>query len=81
MRLDTTVASVAAAFFKKEAILIATHGQKTLHWQLSNVILSVMYNCNFEAINQVLNKSMEKIEIEYGPFICTITFYLMLCIR
>ena len=31
MRLDTTVASVAAAFFKKEAILIATHGQKALH--------------------------------------------------
>ena len=51
MQSDTTVASITAAFSKKAAIIIATHGQKTLHWQLSKVILSGMYNCNFEAIN------------------------------
>ena len=51
MQSDTTVVSIAAIFFKKAAIIIATHGQKTLHWQLSKVILSGMYNCNFEAIN------------------------------
>ena len=43
----TTVVSIAADFLKKVAIIIATHGQKTLHWQLSKVILSGMYNCNF----------------------------------
>ena len=51
MQSDITVASITAVFSKKAAIIIATHGQKTLHWQLSNVILSGMYNCNFEAIN------------------------------
>ena len=51
MQSDTKVASIVAAFFKKAAIAIATHGQKTLHWQLSEDILSGMYNCNFEAIN------------------------------
>ena len=51
MQSDTTAASIAAVFFKKVAIIIAIHGQKTLHWQLSKVILSGMYNCNFEAIN------------------------------
>ena len=60
MPSDTTVVSIAAVFFKKAAIIIATHGQKTLHWQLSKVILSGMYNCNFEAINEVLNKRMKK---------------------
>ena len=40
-----------------------------------------MYNYNFEAINQVLNKRMKKLEIEYGPFICIIILYLILCIR
>ena len=34
-------------FFKKAAIIIATHGQKSLHWHLSRY----MYNCNFEAVN------------------------------
>ena len=51
MLSDTAVVSIAAVFFKKTAIVIAIHGQKTLHWQLSKVILSGMYNCNFEAIN------------------------------
>ena len=36
---DTTVASIAAVFFKKAAIIIATHGQKTLDWQVSKVTL------------------------------------------
>ena len=49
MQSDTTVISIAAVFFKKAAIIIAIRGQKTLHWQLSNVILSGMHNCNFEA--------------------------------
>ena len=39
------------SFLIDVAIIIATYGQKTLHWQLRNVILSRMYNCNFEAIN------------------------------
>ena len=51
MQLDTTVVSIAAVFFKKSAIAIAIHGQKTLPWQLSKVILSGMYNCNSHAIN------------------------------
>ena len=51
MQSDTTVNSIAAVFSKKSAIIIASYGQKTLHWQLSKVILSGMYNCNFEAIN------------------------------
>ena len=33
------------------AIIIATHGQNILQWQLSKVILSSMYKSNFEAIN------------------------------
>ena len=33
------------------AIIIAARGQKTLHWQLSKVILSGMYNSDFEAVN------------------------------
>ena len=33
------------------AIILAPYGQKTLYWQLSKVILSGMFNCNFEAIN------------------------------
>ena len=51
MQSDSTVVSIAAVFFKKAAIIIATYGQKTLHWQLSKVILSGMYNSNFDAIN------------------------------
>ena len=51
MLSDTTVVSVAGVFLIAAAIIIATHGQKTLHWQLSKVILAGMYNCNFEAIN------------------------------
>ena len=50
MQSDTTVVSIASVFFKKPAIIIATNGQKT-GWQLSKVILSGMYNCNFGAIN------------------------------
>ena len=50
-------------------------------WQLSKFVLSGMYNRNFEAINSVLNNSMKKIEMEYGLFICTIIFYLILCLR
>ena len=30
MQSDTTVGSIAAVFFKTAAIIIATHGQKTL---------------------------------------------------
>ena len=63
MQSDTTVVSIAAVFFKKAAIIIATHGQKTLLWQLSKVILSGMYNWNFKTISQVLNKRMKKLEM------------------
>ena len=51
MQSDTTVVSIAAVFFKKAAIVIAIHGQKTLHWQFSKVIISGMYSSNFEAMN------------------------------
>ena len=51
MQSDTTVVSKALVFFWNAAIIIAIHGQKTLHGQLSKVMLSGMYNCNFEAIN------------------------------
>ena len=51
MQSNTTFVSIAAIIFKNAAIIIATHGQKILHWQLSKVILPGMYNCNFEAIN------------------------------
>ena len=51
MEMDTAVVSVAAVFFNKTASITAIHGQTTLHWQLSKVIISGMYNCNFEAIN------------------------------
>ena len=51
MQSGIKVVSIAAIFFKKAAIIIATHGQKALHWQLSKVILSAMYNYSFEAIN------------------------------
>ena len=42
MQSDTTVVSTAAILFKKAAIIIATHGQKALHWQLSKAMLSDM---------------------------------------
>ena len=51
MQSDTTTVSIAAIFFKKTPVIIATHGQQTLQWQLSKVVLSGMYNCNFEVIN------------------------------
>ena len=51
MQSSTIIVSIAAVFFKKAAIIVALHVQKTLHRQLSKVILSGMYNCNFEAIN------------------------------
>ena len=39
--MDTTVVSIAAVFFKKVDIIIATYGKKKKkHWQLSKVILS-----------------------------------------
>ena len=66
MPSDTTIVSTAAVFSKKTAITAVflekkkKTGQKTLHWQLSKVILSGMYNYNFEAINEVLNKRMKK---------------------
>ena len=44
MQSGTTVVSIAADILKKTAIIIATHGHKTLLWQLSRVILSGMYN-------------------------------------
>ena len=50
MQSDTTVVSIAAVFLIAAAIIIATYGQKTLHWQLRKVILSFMYNFNFEAV-------------------------------
>ena len=71
----------SCSLFLKKAIIIAINGQETLHWQLSKAIISGMYNCNSEAINQVLNKRMKKLQMEYGPFIYTIIFYLMLCIN
>ena len=40
-----------------------------------------MCNCNFEAMNYVLNKRMKKkkkIEMKYRQFICIIVSYLML---
>ena len=43
MQSDTTVVSITAVFSKNAAIVIAIHGQKTLHWQLSKVILSGWY--------------------------------------
>ena len=74
------------SFLIAAAIIIATHGQKTLHWQLRKVILlSVIilskYNCNFEAVNYVLYKGMKKLEMEHEPFTGIIIFYLALCIR
>ena len=51
MQSDTTVVSIAPVFFKKAAIIIDIHGQKALHKQLRRVILSGIYNCDFEAIN------------------------------
>ena len=50
MQPDTTV-SIAEVFFKKAPVIIAILGQKSLHWQLSEAILSGMYNCNFEALS------------------------------
>ena len=50
MQSGTTIVSIAAIFFKKVAIIIATYGQKTLFLQLSKLILSGMYNYNFETI-------------------------------
>ena len=60
MQLNTTVVSIATVFFNSYffiAIIIATYGQKTLHWQLRKVILSGMYNCNFE-VNKLENEKI-----------------------
>ena len=57
MPSDTTVVSIAIVFLVAAAIIIATHGQKTLHWQLRKVILSGMYNCNFE-VNKLENEKI-----------------------
>ena len=51
MEMDTAVVSVAAVFFNKTASITAIPGQKTLHWQLSKVIISGRYNGHCEAIN------------------------------
>ena len=42
MQSDITVASIAAVFLIAAAIITATYGQKTLHWQLRKNILSGM---------------------------------------
>ena len=83
MQSDTTVFFYRwnLFFFEKVAFIIAIHGQKTIQWQLNKVILLVMYNCKFEVISSVLNERIEKLEMEYGLFICTIIFYMMVCIR
>ena len=60
MQSATTVVSIAAVFFKKAATIITIYGQKTLHWQLSKVILSGTYNWKSEAINY---KRMNKLEM------------------
>ena len=45
---NITVVSVVLVFFLKQAaIIIAILGQKSLHWQLSKVVPSGMYNCNW----------------------------------
>ena len=51
MQSDTTVVSVATVFLIAAAIIIATKGQKKLHWQLRKVIPSGVYNFNFKTIN------------------------------
>ena len=52
MQLDNAVASISAVFLKKKTgTTVVILGRKTLHWQLSKVISSVMYKGNFEAIN------------------------------
>ena len=51
MQSDTTVVSIVRVFSKKAAIIIAILSQKALHWQLSEIIPSVLYNCNSEATN------------------------------
>ena len=63
MQSDTTVVSTAVVFCKKGATIIAIHVQKTLHWQISKVILSGTYNCNSEATNY---KRMNKLEMDIG---------------
>ena len=39
MQSDTTFVSIAAVLFKKADVVIAIHGQKTLHRQLSKVLV------------------------------------------
>ena len=56
MQSDTTVVSIAAVFFKKAAIIIATHGQKSLHWQLNRYV----YNRNFWGNKLGLKSENEK---------------------
>ena len=56
---------------------IAMVGQKTFHWQLNKAIPSGTYNCNFEAINSVVNERIKKVEMKYELFIYTV-IYLML---
>ena len=51
MQSNTTVFSIAAFFFKIAAIMIAKHVQKTLHWQLTKVILSGII-CTTVILNQ-----------------------------
>ena len=46
-----TVVSIDAVVLIAAATIIAIRGQKTLDWHLSKVIVSGMYNYNFEGIN------------------------------
>ena len=69
------VVFIAAVFFN--SYYNSYTWSKNITLTVKKVVLSGMYKCNFEAINQVLNKRMKKLEMEYGPFI----LYLILCIR
>ena len=58
MQSDTTIVSIPTVFVSivaviliAAAIIIDKKKKKSLPWQLRNVILSGMYNSNFEAIN------------------------------
>ena len=74
---NTTAIFIATVFCKKAAMTIAMVGQKTFHWQLNKAIPSGTYNCNFEAINSVVNEKIKKVEMKYELFIYTV-IYLML---
>ena len=63
-------------FLKKTAIIIAIHGQKTLHWQLRKVIISGMYNCNFEALLCIrFRKKLLMLSLSYELLIFAYAFF------